>query len=123
MTVPDVFIQAHSAPLQIVFYKGEDFPAEYDGSAFVTLRGSWNRSIRTGYKVVRLLFDKSGKSTGEYEDFMTGLVVSDKQVWGRPRELQSQETTRPLSRRMGTERFGAFLARDQLSTNFIHSEM
>jgi glucose/arabinose dehydrogenase len=84
VTVPDVFIQAHSAPLQIVFYKGEDFPAEYDGSAFVTLHGSWDRSIRTGYKVVRLLFDKSGKPTGEYEDFMTGFVVSDKQVWGRP---------------------------------------
>jgi glucose/arabinose dehydrogenase len=79
-----VLIQAHSAPLQIVFYKGEDFPAEYDGSAFVTLHGSWDRSIRTGYKVVRLLFDKSGKPTGEYEDFMTGFVVSDKQVWGRP---------------------------------------
>ena len=84
VTAPDVLIQAHSAPLQIVFYKGEDFPAEYDGSAFVTLHGSWNRSIRTGYKVVRLLFDKSGKPTGEYEDFMTGFVVSDKQVWGRP---------------------------------------
>ncbi len=84
VTVPDVLIQAHSAPLQIVFYKGEDFPAEYDGSAFVTLHGSWDRSIRTGYKVVRLLFDKSGKPTGEYEDFMTGFVVSDKQVWGRP---------------------------------------
>jgi glucose/arabinose dehydrogenase len=79
-----VLIQAHSAPLEIVFYKGQDFPAEYDGSAFVTLHGSWDRSIRTGYKVVRLLFDKSGKPTGEYEDFMTGFVVSDKQVWGRP---------------------------------------
>lgn len=64
--------------------KGEDFPAEYDGSAFVTLHGSWDRSIRTGYKVVRLLFDKSGKPTGEYEDFMTGFVGSDKQVWGPP---------------------------------------
>jgi glucose/arabinose dehydrogenase len=83
-TVPDVLIQAHSAPLQIVFYKGQDFPAEYDGSAFVTLHGSWDRSIRTGYKVVRLLFDKSGKPTGECEDFMTGFVVSDTQVWGRP---------------------------------------
>ena len=79
-----MLIQTHSAPLQIVFYKGQDFPAEYDGSAFVTLHGSWDRSIRTGYKVVRLLFDKSGKPTGEYEDFMTGFVVSDKQVWGRP---------------------------------------
>jgi glucose/arabinose dehydrogenase len=84
VTVPDVLIQAHSAPLQIAFYDGDDFPAEYKGSAFVTLHGSWNRSLRTGYKVVRLLFDETGKPTGEYEDFMTGFVISDKQVWGRP---------------------------------------
>jgi glucose/arabinose dehydrogenase len=84
VTVPDVLIQAHSAALQIAFYDGDNFPAEYKGSAFVTLHGSWDRSRRTGYKVVRLLFDKDGKSTGEYEDFMTGFVLSDKQVWGRP---------------------------------------
>jgi glucose/arabinose dehydrogenase len=84
VTIPDVLIQAHSAPLQIVFYDGADFPAEYKGSAFVTLHGSWDRSQRTGYKVVRLIFDNSGKPTGEYEDFMTGFVISDKQVWGRP---------------------------------------
>jgi len=83
-TIPDVLIQAHSAPLQIVFYDGASFPAEYKGNAFVTFHGSWNRSRRTGYKVVRLLFDNNGKPTGEYEDFMTGFVISDKQVWGRP---------------------------------------
>ena len=84
VTVPDVLMQAHSAPLQIVFYEGNDFPASYKGSAFVALHGSWNRAERTGYKVVRLLFDNAGKPTGEYEDFMTGFVISDKQVWGRP---------------------------------------
>jgi glucose/arabinose dehydrogenase len=84
VTVPDVFMQAHSAPLQMVFYQGADFPAEYRGSAFVTMHGSWNRGRRTGYKVVRLLFDGRGKPTGEYEDFMTGFVVSDTEVWGRP---------------------------------------
>ena len=60
------------------------FPADYNGSAFVTMHGSWNRARRTGYKVVRLLFDRAGKPTGEYEDFMTGFVISDRQVWGRP---------------------------------------
>ncbi|MGZ5127708.1 MAG: hypothetical protein ACXWC1_33495 [Burkholderiales bacterium] len=50
----------------------------------VTLHGSWNRAQRTGYKVIRLLFDGTGKATGEYEDFMTGFIISDKQVWGRP---------------------------------------
>jgi glucose/arabinose dehydrogenase len=84
VSVPDVLMQAHSAPLQIAFYEGDDFPAAYKGSAFVTLHGSWNRAQRTGYKVVRLLFDNAGNPTGAYEDFMTGLVISDKQVWGRP---------------------------------------
>jgi glucose/arabinose dehydrogenase len=83
-TVPDVFMQAHSAPLQMTFYQGDNFPAAYKGSAFVAMHGSWNRSQRTGYKVVRLLFDAAGKPTGEYEDFMTGFVVSESQVWGRP---------------------------------------
>ena len=84
VTVPDVLMQAHSAPLQIAFYQGGNFPEDYKGSAFATMHGSWNRNNRTGYKVVRLLFDGAGKPTGEYEDFMTGFVVSDTQVWGRP---------------------------------------
>jgi glucose/arabinose dehydrogenase len=82
-TVPDVLMQAHSAPLNIAFYEGANFPADYRGDAFVALHGSWNRGARTGYKVVRLKFE-DGKATGEYEDFMTGFVVSDAQVWGRP---------------------------------------
>jgi glucose/arabinose dehydrogenase len=83
VTIPSVLMQAHTAPLQIVFYDREAFPAEYKGSAFVTMHGSWNRGQRTGYKVVRLLFE-NGKPTGEVEDFLTGFVISDKQVWGRP---------------------------------------
>ncbi|MCA0029198.1 MULTISPECIES: sorbosone dehydrogenase family protein [Mesorhizobium] len=87
--IPDVLMQAHSAPLNIAFYDGKDlpanagFPREYRGDAFVALHGSWNRGNRTGYKVVRLLF-RDGKPTGEYEDFMTGFVVSNGEVWGRP---------------------------------------
>jgi glucose/arabinose dehydrogenase len=88
VTVGDVMIQAHSSAMQIAFYDppqgAGDFPADYEGSAFVTLHGSWNRLHRTGYKVIRLLFDETGRATGEYEDFMTGFVVSDKKVWGRP---------------------------------------
>jgi glucose/arabinose dehydrogenase len=84
VTLPDVLIQAHSAPLQITFYSADSFPPEYKETAFVALHGSWNRTERTGYKVVRLLFDRNGKPTGEYEDFLTGFVISDKQVWGRP---------------------------------------
>ena len=83
VTVPDVLIQAHSAPLGIVFYDGTQFPADYRGDAFVALHGSWNRSRRTGYKVVRLRF-QDGVPTGVYEDFLTGFVASDQAVWARP---------------------------------------
>ena len=82
ITTPDVLIQAHSAPLGIAFYEAAQFPPEYKGDAFVTLHGSWNRSKRTGYKVVRLPM-KDGKPTGVYEDFLVGFV-GDKTVWGRP---------------------------------------
>ena len=83
ITIPDVLIQAHSAPLGIAFYTGDQFPSEYKGDAFVALHGSWNRSTLTGYKVVRLLM-KDGKPTGAYEDFLVGFVGDDKSVWGRP---------------------------------------
>jgi glucose/arabinose dehydrogenase len=83
VTVPDVLIQPHSAPLGIAFYEGNQFPPEYRGDAFVTLHGSWNRARRTGYKVIRLRF-AGGRPTGEYEDFLTGFVASDQAVWGRP---------------------------------------
>ncbi len=83
VTTPAVLIQPHSAPLGMAFYTGGEFPKEYQGDAFVALHGSWNRANRTGYKVVRLLL-KDGKPTGDYEDFLTGLVAGDKGVWGRP---------------------------------------
>lgn len=81
--LPDVLIQAHSASLGIVFYDGTQFPAEYRGSAFVALHGSWNRGVRTGYKMVRLLMN-GNNPTGVYEDFLTGFVVDNDSVWGRP---------------------------------------
>lgn len=81
--VPDVLIQPHSAPLGIAFYEADAFPKEYRGSAFIALHGSWNRARRTGYKIVRALFE-NGRPTGAYEDFVTGFVASDSAVWGRP---------------------------------------
>lgn len=84
--VPDVLLQAHSSTMQIVFYDGDMFPEEYRGDAFATMRGSWNRELRTGYKVIRALME-DGKPTGVYEDFMTGFVLDDQQVWGRPTGL------------------------------------
>lgn len=84
VTVPDVLFQAHSAPLNITFYEGDKFGPDYAGDAFVAMHGSWNRGTRTGYKVVRLPIDDSRKATGEYQDFMTGFVLSADGVWGRP---------------------------------------
>lgn len=81
--IPDVLLQPHNASLQITFYDGNQFPAEYKGDIFASEHGSWNRSIRTGYEVIRVPL-KNGKATGEYQDFMTGFVVNDAEVWGRP---------------------------------------
>ena len=83
ITIPDVLLQAHSASLGLTFYDGTNFPSEYRGDAFAAEHGSWNRSKRTGYKVVRIKL-KDGIPTGEYEDFVTGFVVNDSEVWGRP---------------------------------------
>ncbi len=83
VTVPDVLIQAHSAALEMVFYDGNQFPAEYKGDAFVALHGSWNRAKRTGYKIIRIP-TKDGVPTGEYEDFVVGFGVNDAHTWGRP---------------------------------------
>ena len=88
IAVPDVLIQSHSAPLGISFYPDEAqgpaaFPQDYRGDAFVALHGSWNRSLRTGYKVVRVHLDH-GVPTGDYQDFLVGFVADPASVWGRP---------------------------------------
>ena len=85
--VPDVLLQAHSASLEMCFYTATSgvaaFPAEYRGDAFAAEHGSWNRSTRTGYKLIRIRLDH-GVPTGEYDDFLTGFVVDNRSVWGRP---------------------------------------
>ena len=83
VTIPDVLLQPHSASLGLTFYEGNVFPSDYSGDGFVAEHGSWNRSKRTGYKVIRIRL-KDGVPTGEYEDFVTGFVVNDSEVWGRP---------------------------------------
>ena len=87
-TVPDLLFVSHSAPLGFVFYQApagatHAFPADFDGDAFIALHGSWNRAQRTGSKLVRVHI-KDGKPDGSYEDFMTGLIVDDQTVSGRP---------------------------------------
>ena len=86
--VPEVLIQAHSAVLGLVFYNGKMFPKEYRGDAFIALHGSWNRTKRTGYKIIRVRF-KGNKPAGGYEDFLTGWMLGEdrREVWGRPAGL------------------------------------
>jgi glucose/arabinose dehydrogenase len=80
---PDVLVNPHFASLEMMFYEGSQFPAEYRGDGFAAEHGSWNRAQRSGYEVIRLPM-KNGHATGEYEDFLTGFVLPDGTVWGRP---------------------------------------
>jgi glucose/arabinose dehydrogenase len=83
--VPDLLIQAHSASLGITFYNGSMFPHAWNGDAFVALHGSWNRSRRTGYKVIRIPM-QNGQPVGGYDDFVVGWSPDETSpnVWGRP---------------------------------------
>jgi len=81
--VPDILLQPHNASLEMTFYDGKQFPAEYRGDIFAAEHGSWNKSVRTGYEVVRVPL-KNGHASGIYEDFLTGFVLDNGDVWGRP---------------------------------------
>jgi glucose/arabinose dehydrogenase len=86
---PDLLFQAHSSLLDLVFYEADQFPPEYKGSLFVAVKGSWNRSVPTGYKIARVPF-KDGRPEGYYENFATGFWASGEEraeVWGRPAAL------------------------------------
>jgi glucose/arabinose dehydrogenase len=82
---PDVLVQPHMASLEMVFYPDAktNFPTDYDGDAFAAEHGSWNRLNRAGYEVIRIPMH-DGHADGSYEDFLTGFVTKDGQVWGRP---------------------------------------
>jgi len=81
---PDVVLQPHNASLQLTIYDGKQFPKEYDGDVFASEHGSWNKSVRVGYEVIRVPRHQTGKASGDYEDFLTGFVLDDGKVWGRP---------------------------------------
>jgi glucose/arabinose dehydrogenase len=82
--IPDVLLQPHNASLELTFYQGEHFPAEYKGDIFASEHGSWNKSVRVGYEVIRVPLHQKADASGEYEDFLTGFVLPDGNVWGRP---------------------------------------
>jgi glucose/arabinose dehydrogenase len=80
---PDILVNPHFASLEMLFYEGSQFPAEFKGDGFAAEHGSWNRAQRSGYEVIHLPM-QNGRATGEYEDFLTGFVNPDGTVWGRP---------------------------------------
>jgi glucose/arabinose dehydrogenase len=89
---PTVPVQAHSAALGVAFYPQQigdgvrPFPREYSGNAFLAFHGSWNRSAKTGYKIVRVTF-RNGQPT-EVSDFVRGFLKEGGDVWGRPVDVQ-----------------------------------
>jgi glucose/arabinose dehydrogenase len=78
---PAITFQAHSAPLGLTFYTGARFPG-YQGDAFVAFHGSWNRTVPTGAKVVRVKV-QNGRAVSA-EDFVTGWQLANGSRWGRP---------------------------------------
>jgi glucose/arabinose dehydrogenase len=81
---PDVLIQPHNASLEMLFYSGGQFPQKYRGDIFAAEHGSWNRSTRTGYEVIRVPLHGGKRAENGYEDFLTGFVTAEGEVWGRP---------------------------------------
>ena len=80
---PDVLLQPHFASLEMLFYTGKSFPARYAERGFAAEHGSWNKGSRAGYEVISFP-TSNGRATGEYEDFLTGFVLANGDVWGRP---------------------------------------
>jgi len=83
--VPDVLLGAHVAVLDFIFYTGKQFPAEYQGGAFLAFHGSWNRAKRVGQSIGFIPF-QDGKPSGPLREVLTGWMLSpdQREVWGRP---------------------------------------
>ena len=89
-TAPAALLGAHVAALGMRFYAGTQFPAAYRGNAFIAEHGSWNRSKKSGYQVVRVAIDGEGRA-GSPEPFLHGFLQVDgsgrETVWGRPADV------------------------------------
>lgn len=82
-------LPAHSAPLGLAFVPSGGWPAEYHGNLLLAFHGSWNRSVPTGYKIVRFRFDAAGRAL-EQEDFISGWLQGDGTALGRPVDLLAE---------------------------------
>jgi len=81
--VPDYALGAHTAPLGMVFYRGDLLPERYKGGVFVGQHGSWNRSQPAGYRVIFVPF-KDGRPAGSPEAVLTGFLDDKGRAQGRP---------------------------------------
>jgi glucose/arabinose dehydrogenase len=82
--VPDYAVGPHTASLGLAFAEPGALPAPFDHGAFVGQHGSWNRKPHSGYKVIFVPFDSSGKPSGQPVDLLTGFLDSDAKAMGRP---------------------------------------
>jgi glucose/arabinose dehydrogenase len=89
-TAPAAKLGAHVAALGMRFYGGTQFPAAYRGNIFIAEHGSWNRSRKSGYRIVRVVVDGQG-GAGTPEPFLQGFLQVDaggrESVWGRPADV------------------------------------
>ena len=85
---PEAKLGAHTAPLGLRFYTGDQFPAFYKNQLFIAKHGSWNRSKKSGYEVVLARLDSSGKVSSQ-EIMVSGwLDQANQEAWGRPVDVQ-----------------------------------
>ncbi len=84
-TPPAVKLGPHVAALGMRFYTGEMFPAEYKGNIIIAQHGSWNRTKKSGYRLMRVAFEGTGQP--KYEVFAEGWLQGE-EFWGRPVDVQ-----------------------------------
>ena len=86
---PTAKLGAHVAALGMRFYTGKQFPAEYQNNIFIAEHGSWNKSQKSGYQVIRVVLDKQGQVVKQ-EPFVTGWL-NNNEFWGRPTDVQQMK--------------------------------
>ena len=82
---PAYTLDAHVAPLGMMFYTGDAFPDDYHQRLLVAEHGSWNRSKKSGYRVMSAVLNDAEKIVA-YEPFVSGWLVGQAN-WGRPVDL------------------------------------
>lgn len=84
-TAPVYKLGPHVAALGMRFYEGSQFPANYQGAIIVAEHGSWNRTKKSGYRVMSVHLN--GDKVTTYEPLLEGFEQNE-QAWGRPADVQ-----------------------------------